>query len=256
MNTGSLEQQIVNEDPAAPDTARALGIYASPLLKRLLKDARIETRQGAIRCAAQIPEPDRSTLLLSGLDDDDINVRDDALQALKFAIRPDAIRLLLRYIDDPDDDYLRGEVALLAGRHTEPTTLNQLAKRLRKETNSDVRFKITLAMARLENGDARRTLRDALTAPDLDDRYDAIIGYEYVGDTQLLVDLVPYLDDTADVLNTMPAHTQPRFIRICDVVVNTVVSMLSPALSFNGSERRQFTPDELDQIRSLLARKP
>lgn len=256
MSVKQLEEQLLSKDSAAPETARRLGAEAMPVLERLLEHTQVDVRLGVLRCLGSLQAPNRHTLFLRALDDDDVNVRDEALQSLGSSGGREIVPGLLRYLADPDDEFLRGEVALLIGRHGDQTAINALRRRQTPESNSEVRHKLLLALARLGDPAALTALRAMLASPEADVRYDAIEGYEYVGNTQLLGDLAPLLDDHTEIFNVMPAHTQPKYIRICDVVVNTVARMISPPLSFDGSARRQFQDQELQELRAVLSRHP
>lgn len=248
MNIKELETRLVAKDESAPALARQLAGGAEPVLERMAKHPDGEVRQLNVSAIYQAAAPQRNKMLLAALGDNDINVRSAAVRFLASTADAASLPGLQMQVAGNEDEYVRAEIALIVGRIGDKSAASVLSARLPVEEDPDVKHSIVLALARLGDGKAREIIKLALASPDPQVRLQTVRDYEYINNPRWLVDLKPALADFTDVWNINPPHVPVRMIRLCDVAVIVIAKVAKPKLSFDGTERKRFGPEQLAEV--------
>ncbi len=255
VSTQQLEAKLAAKDAEAVDLARQLGAAADAALQPYLAAADAEVRELALDCTDAAGGAQRDKRLLTALTDADINVRSLALRHLRRQVDPASLPALLEQLRANEDAYVRGELALIIGMLGAKSASDSVARQATREPDAAARANQVLACARLGDPKARDQIRAELGDADPQLRFAAVKKYEYIADAAILADLSGLLSDQAEVINVVPAHLGRLYMRVCDVVVQVVTIVAKPKLSFDGLERRQFTPAEIQEIAAFLQRR-
>lgn len=248
MNAQVLEQKIVAKDSAAPALAKQLGASAEPVLEKMSHHPDGEVREVNIAAINEAAGPSRNKMLIAALGDQDINVRSAALRALWTSADAASLNQLQMQVGGNPDPYVRGELALIIGKISKKGEPGILTSRRAVERDGDANHKVVLALTKLGDGPAREAQKATLAAPDPQKRLKAVREYEYIDDPKMLIDLKPALGDVTDVYNINPPHAPARLVRLCDIAVNVVAKVAKVKLSFDGSERKRFEPNQIAEV--------
>lgn len=275
MSVQLLEERILAKGQDAPQVAARVGEDATGVLEKLMQHPDAEVREITLACINEVGGPDRNMQFIRALEDDELGVQLEARRFLERSADASVIEPLLHQVGAHEDEQLRGELALIIGRIDDDSAAAELSRLAEQEQHPVARDKIVLALARLEDEDARKEVRGGLTSGDPEVRFQTVMKYAYMDDPSVLGDLLELLEDEADVVNTAPSHAKPYYLRICDIVVNVAtqvagLSSNSPntnfpwyaradrprtrkELSFDGWERRRFEGQELREVSEILA---
>jgi hypothetical protein len=104
-----------------------------------------------------------------------------------------------------------------------------------------------MALARLHDSEARKSLMAELSAPLPKTRYDALEKLAYVNDRSYAPRVKQLLADEAEAMR-IGIVEMPRYRRVCDQAVDTLVFLLrlkapfevNPEKIYSGSERKKI----------------
>jgi hypothetical protein len=249
MNSNPVSELLASANWAAVEEARRQGNAALPIIRKFVQDENYRTRQIAVACAGEIAHAQVTDILTAGLTDPNVNVRITA--ANEFARRPypEALETLIEQVDKSPDDNVRETLVLALGLLPDERTLT-LLQRLLVSGGSLVR-PARLALARLEDPEARASLLADLSSPLPRARYDVLRAFTYVNDAALMEYAVRLLDDREAAVRVGVVKA-PRYRRVCDQAVDTLVAVLKLAVSFEASEEKTYSDSELTETKHLV----
>jgi hypothetical protein len=246
-----LERQLTERSGDARETARQAGAQALPVLRRFAQAGEAGQRSLALECFAEIGGDEAILALAAGLEDSSLNVRKAAVFLLQRVNGPAAADKLSEVLAHSPHEWIRGNAALLLGRLDNPGAAGAIQQRLGQETSPEPRRMMTLAVARLRDGDARQGVLARLAAPDAGERYAAIGDLEYLNVPALLARLEPLWGDTAVVRN-VGTEPYPVWHRVCDRAVEAVAALQPGRLRFPVG-KRTYGPQEIAEARQVAA---
>ena len=246
-----LENQLKQLNGDARDTARKLGPSALPLLRKYAADESPEVRALVLECYAQVKGEEAIAALSKGLEDEDINVRKTAVLMLHEVHGPVAAPRLREIIDQSSDAFVRGQAALLLGKIGNERDAAAIKKHLSDEKDKRAAKAMTLAVARLEDGEARKKVLANLLNTNALARYNAISDFEYLANPALMSKLQPLLSDVQRVRN-VGTEPYPVWHRVCDRAVEAVAALMPGRLSFKVGFRT-YTAEQIQEARKLIA---
>lgn len=245
-----LEEQLEQGDGNAVETAEKGGPSVIPILRKYVQSESHRQRALSLECFARIGGEETVQTLVRGLEDPHIKVRYKAVKLLHRTHGPSAVPKLQELVSASSDEWVRGNAALILGRLDDAASVPIIEKQIEVESHPPAVKQMTLAIARLEDGEARRKALDSLSDPVPLVRYDAIADFEYMNRPALTNRLVPLFDDTREVKNIGP-EPYPVLHRVCDRAVDAVAVLKPGKLSFSVGGRT-YTRDEIDEARRVI----
>jgi hypothetical protein len=243
-----ISELLASANWAAVEEVRRQGNAALPIIRSFVKDENYRTRQIAVACAGEI-EGQVSDILARGLTDPNVNVRITAANGFARRPYPEALDTLIEQVDKSPDDSVRETLVLALGLLPDERTLTVL-KRLLVSGGSLVRS-ARLALARLGDPEARASLLADLSSPLPRARYDVLKDLIYVRDAELMGYAERLLDDREPAVRVGVVKA-PRYRRVCDQAVDTLVAVLKVAVSFEVSEEKIYSHSELTEMKHLV----
>jgi HEAT repeat protein len=241
-----LDELLKAASFSAVDEAGKLGPLALPAIRRHVNDENYRARQVAMLCAGRIGADEGADILAAGLLDKNFNVQNAAANELAKRAYPGAASAILMQLTATATNALvREKLALAAGYLTLPqagNVLNPIA-RGRGILASNAR----MALARLGDRDAQKTLIGELSASSSRVRYDALEKLIYVNDPSFLSNARQLLEDKSRAVRVGPIQ-MPRYRRVCDQAVDTLVSLSHAATSFQVSQDKVYSDQEIRQL--------
>lgn len=245
-----LEDQLKQLNGDARETARQQGPAALPVFRKHAADESPEVRALVLECYAQVKGEEAITSLVKGLEDEDINVRKTAVLMLHEMHGPAAAPKLREVMAQSSDVFVRGQVALILGKIGNGREAAAIKKHLPDEKNELVAKEMTLAVARLEDGEARKKVLANLLNTNARARYDAISDFEYLANPALVTKLEPLLSDMRPVRN-VGTEPYPVSHRVCDRAVEAISALMPGRLSFKVGFRT-YTAEQIQEARKLI----
>jgi len=245
-----LEQQLEKGNADARDTAKQLGPAAIPTLRRHVESESEEQRALALECFAEIEGDETVTVLAQGLEDPALDVRNMAVRLLHRVCSPAAIPKLQEAVSQSADGWVRGNAALILGRLDDSASIPIIRTQMEAESDPKAMRQMSLATARLEDGDARQEVLRRLSDQEPRVCYEAIADFEYLNKPALTGHLVPLLSDTREVKN-IGAEPFPVLHRVCDRAVEAVDGLNPGRLSFSIGGRT-YSETEIDEARRVI----
>lgn len=244
----TLESLLENGNWDAVEEAHREGPEALATVRSFAGSANSRVRQIAVACAAAIGGRSAGEILVAGLTDSNINVRLQAAKALSTGRFPSAAPELLDQLAHSDEPLVREFLALGAGYLPGPRTIAVL-KPLSDGLGA-LSVNARMALAKLGDPHALADLARALSSSLPRARYDALDQMRYVDDARLLPYAEPLLSDRATALRIGPVR-HPRYRRVCDQAVDTVVFLRRLRPHFPVGPEQIYTDEQLAEIREL-----
>ena len=244
-----LDELLKAASFSAVDEAGRLGPLALPAIRRHVKDENYRTRQLAMLCAGRIGADQGADILAAGLLDENFNVQNAAANELAKRAYPGAASAILTQLAGTTNGLAKEKLALAAGY----LTLQQAGKVLspiargRGVLASNAR----MALARLGDRDAQKTLIGELSASSSRVRYDALEKLIYVNDPSYVSNAKQLLQDKSQAVRVGPVQ-MPRYRRVCDQAVDTLVILFQAATSFQVSQDKVYSDQEIRQLTADL----
>lgn len=227
--SSDLEEALEKGHYLAPEEAARLGTAALPVVRRYAQSDNYRSRQMAMRCAGRIGEDQGSDILAAGLVDQNFNVQNAAATELAKKAYPGATKAILDQLEAGADEIVREKLALAAGYLPGPQTIEALKKVATGEVA--LASNARMALARLKDPEAQQSLNAELSAELPRTRYDALEKVIYVSDRRYLPQAKRLLADKAEAV-PIGIVEMPRYRRVCDQAVDTVISLLRARVSF------------------------
>jgi HEAT repeat protein len=245
-----LEKQLAELNGDARETAQKLGRGAMPTLLKRSKAERTRERALVVECLAEVKGDEAVLLLVEALKDPESDVWNTALDLLHNVHSPAAVEPLTALLMKSPQSRIRGEIARILGRMGAVSSLQAIKNHAAKESDPDVVRKIDLAVARLEDGPARKRVVEKLVIPNAKIRYQAIGDLEYVNDPRLINNLLPLLDDESRVVN-VGIEKWPVWHRVCDRALEAVVTLSGKSFPF-PTGKRTYSPQQIQKAREVI----
>lgn len=247
--SNSLEHLLAAANWDAVDEAQHEGPRALPAIRVYVRSNNYRSRQIALASAARVGGDEAASMLATGLTDDNVNVQLQAAKDLSTGQFPSASGAILAQLANNRDHVVKQFLALAAGYI--PGEASIAALRPLAEGKDELATNARMALARLGDENARRQLTNDLSATLPRTRYDALDQLRYVNDLKFASYAKRLLDDKEPARRIGTAR-HPKFRRVCDQAVDTLVSLLSLKPPFRVAPERIYTEGELTQLRRLL----
>jgi len=242
-----IEQQDPTLDPQAlkltPDVARAIA--------DLMQHNDHDVRATALDILDNHPGPFARQAVIAGLGDDNVNVRSIAGRMAETHCEPADRPVLHQQLSSSDDGFVREHIALAIGRIGDPVDIAPLQRQYQREPDSDARHALHLALTQLQDPEARTAYIGQLEEDDPRARARAVQDFEYLRDPALLRFMLPLLDDARPALNVGKSDKK-RHLRVSDLVIRTLDSVLGQPFGFPVLPRKQYSPEEIDQAKAVV----
>jgi HEAT repeat protein len=203
-----------------------------------------------MRCAGRVGTDAAGDILAAGLMDENFNVQNAAANELARKAYPSAAQTILDRLVAGADDLVREKLALAAGYLSDNRTAEVLKS---VETEGGVlASNARMALARLGDIDARQSLMAELNDPLPSKRYEGLEKLIYVDDRGYAPHVKRLLQDKAEAVRIGIVEI-PRYRRVCDQAVDTLVALLRPSVSFKVSVEIIYGDEALAEASKIPA---
>lgn len=248
--TTRLENLLSQGSWQAVDEAQRQGSAALPILRSVLAHEPYVERQIAMKCVGRIADPAGADILAAGLTDTNINVRIAAANELAQKSYPGALDSVLDQLMHSPEELIQEILALAAGHLPSLRTIETL--RPLAAGAGDLALNARMALAKLGDPEARASMVADLAAPLPRTRYDTAGQLRYVGDASLAPHVRKLLSDRAEAQPIGLKHA-PRYRRVCDQAVDTLVFLRQLKVSFPVNLEQIYSEDQIRQVEQLTA---
>lgn len=244
----SLDELLESANWSAIDEAKGKGSAAIPALRRFASHKNYQTRQIVMTAVGRIGDPQGADILAQGLTDANINVRQAAANELSLKPYPGANEAILVQLIRSPDEMVRESLALAAGYIPGPRAMEIL--RPMAQESGQLAVNARMALAKLGDGPSRQAIIDATNDPLPRTRYEALAQLRYVGDPALVVHAKKRLSDR-EPAQRIGVKKAPRYRRVCDQAVDTVVHLMKLKPPFEVNLERIYSEDEIQKTQKL-----
>lgn len=246
MNGNTLEILLQQASWEAVNEARRLGESALPTIKKYSKNEDFQKRQIAVACAGKIGGEDAGQILSAGLKDENINVRLTAAKTLKDNPNPAATETVVELLENSQEPVLREILALAAGSLPGEKTVEVLRKIVEAD-EGQVSVNAQMALAKLGDGEAKQAIMNQLDDPLPRTRYTALEKLIYINDSALARYTRKLLGDKNPAV-MIGSIRNPKYRRVCDQAVDTLVFLLKLSVSFRTSIEIIYSDKEIFEV--------
>ena len=243
--------KIKNKEWDAVQDAKSYSGEVDDKLILLSTDKDPEVRELTLFCLNEIGGEEAIKIFVNSLNDPEEDIRSRACVFLHNHHSNEVLPELQNELKENTDYYVREQVALIIGKIDDPRAIPELQKRYKKEGDEVVKKNISLAMARLKDEDSQKAVLKNLKEEGVAIINQALVDFEYIKDKDMVNDLLPLLNDTRDARNVAPGG-HDYFIRVCDVTINVLNSVLDQPFDFPAGELRRYTPGEIKKAKSVV----
>ena len=249
MNGNTLEIYFQQANWAAVDETMRLRESALPTIKKYGQDKDYQKRQIAVECAGVIGGEVAAQILIAGLKDDNINVRLSAAKTLERNPNSSATEAVVELVNESDEEVLREILALAAGHLPGEKTVEVL-KKIEQADEQQVSVNAQMALAKLGDEEAKQAIISQLDDALPRTRYDALEKLIYIDDASLARYAKKHLvhKSPAVMIGTVKS---PRYRRVCDQAVDTMVFLLKLKVPFQVSIEIIYSDKEILAVESL-----
>ena len=241
-----LEELLRTTNFSAVEEAGKLGPPALSVIRRHVKDENYRSRQLAMLSAGRIGVEQSADILATGLLDENLNVQNAAANELAKKSYPGAASVILTRLTGNTNELVKEKLALAAGY----LTLEQIGEALKPiaKGRGVLASNARMALARLRDREAQQTILAELTASSPRERYDALEKLIYVNDRSYVSQINRLLQDKSEAVRVGPVE-MPRYRRVCDQAVDTLVSLLQAKTSFPVGADKVYSDEEIGKLR-------
>ena len=244
--TNNLEIALQQKSWEAVSEAARLGENALPLIKKYGRDEDYQIRQIAVACTGVIKDDGIVPVLTAELDDDNVNVRLEAAKAINKNPKPGVTDAVLEKLENSPEEVLKEILALAAGKLPGEKTIEVL-KRVQKAEEGQVSANAQMALAKLGDSEAKQAIVQQLSDPLARTRYDALEKLIYIDDVALASYAKRLLGDKSDAIRVGNIKN-PKYRRVCDQAVDTIVFLLNLSVGFRVSKDRIYSDREIQEV--------
>ncbi len=221
---------------------------------QLMQHEDYKVRRIALQVLNNNPGEATRVAVIQGLRDENINVRSLAGRMLLTHYNKQELPVLTKELSANNDEFVREHIALALGKIEDQSAINALKIQNAKETNPEAKHAMHLALTRLKDPESQKHYIQRLQQADPKELAIAIQDFDYIRDPVFLKEMLPLLDDTRAALDVGWSDF-PKYIRVCDVVINTMDAALEHPFTFEALESKEYSPDEINQAKDTLRRK-
>ena len=249
--TTQLEFLLEQANWQATEESRRLGNASLPVLQKYATHENYQIRQIALACAAPLAAALTASMLAMALIDSNINVRVTAANALaEKAYPPELIAgAVLEQMMSSPDEIVQEKLALAAGYLPGENTLDVLRKL--SPGTTQLATNARLALVKLGDPESRTQLLNQLTSPIAKERYEVIESLQYVNDRTLVPVIKKFLRDSDQAL-MIGTKRNPRYRRVCDQAVDTIIFLLKLTVNFPHDPERIYRAEEIQQVEASM----
>jgi HEAT repeat protein len=219
-------------------------------VRRFANDPNYVVRQITMNCVEAIGDATGGDILASGLADGNVNVRLAAARALATRSYPSAASSIVAALQLSDDETFRELLVTAAGYSPEGRTISVLTPL--SAGDSVLAHNAVLALAKLGSETGRKMLSAKLSAKLPRTRYEALEGLCYVNDKRFSAEAKRLLSDKAVGLRIGSVRS-PKYRRVADQAVDSLVCLLGLRVSFTVSSERIYSDQEIASILAVDA---
>ncbi len=248
-NEKELKNMIAQGDWQAVELTRQMGEAAWPAVKEGAKMKDFRSRQIAMVCAGQLGGEAAGKILLAGLADKHINVSLAAAGQLSNNPPLSALHGILNELTACSEENICALLALSAGRLPGEASVQVLLGLVGRD--DDAAKNARLALAKLGQPEYLKAHLSKLASQNPHTRYEALAQLVYINDVKLADNAKPLLTDKEAAV-TIGNQYKPRYRRVCDQAVDTLIALLKLTPPFATGAERIYTDEELLQIKNLV----
>lgn len=245
-----LEQMLIADDIAAVNLAQQIGDAAWPAINRAAKMSEYRSRQLAMMCAGKIGGTNAGIVLAAGISDQNINVRSVAAKQLSENPPESAKNAVLSRLSGGLEkrESIQEFLILAAGYFPGDRTVQVLQPIANGDDSLAEHAKI--ALAKIGDSPSRQWLVNKFSNDEPQARYEALEQLYYVDDSNLAQHSKRLLGDRAETVALGPERN-PKFRRVCDQAVDTLVHILNLKPPFETNLEKIYSEEELKKIVEL-----
>ncbi|HFQ81471.1 MAG TPA: hypothetical protein ENK33_08890 [Desulfobacterales bacterium] len=244
-----LKNMIAQGDWKAVELAKQMGEAAWPTVKQGAKMAGFQSRQISMVCAGQLGGEAAGEILLAGLNDKHINVSLTAAGQLSKNPPASALHGILNELAACSEENICALLALSAGRLPGEASTKALLGLVGGD--DDVAKNAQLALAKLGQPEYLKAHLSKLAAKSPHTRYEALAQLVYIDNAELAENAKQLLSDK-EVAVIIGTQYNPRYRRVCDQAVDTLIALLKLTPPFATGAERIYTDEQLLQIKNLV----
>ncbi|MGH9431414.1 MAG: HEAT repeat domain-containing protein [Terriglobia bacterium] len=248
-STATLESLLESANWDAVDHAQREGPAALPTIRQYARSKNYRTRQISVACAARIGGNEAAAIVAGGLIDDNVNVQLQAAKELSSGKFPSAAQAVLEQLSHGQEYLVREFLALAAGYI--PGSQAVAILRPLAEGKGTLATNARMALCRLGDERALSELIKDLSSSSPRTRYESLDQLRYVANPKLIPYAKRLLSDKEPAVRIGLAR-HPRFRRVCDQAVDTLVFLLQLHPPFRVAAEQIYTDEELRQVRDLM----
>ena len=246
--TAELERMLTEGDWEAVNLAQSLGDAAWPIIERGAGMPEYTSRQISMTCAKRLGGEASGRVLSKGLFDQNGNVRVAAAACLSSNPPTSAYDGVMKALVESQEEDIQELMALAAGYLPGDQTMETL--RPMTEGSGVLAGNARAALAKLGDPEARSNLIQQTSSADGYTKYKALEDLSYVNDAGLAPHAKALLGDRTEALRIGPERF-PKYRRVCDQAVDTLVLLLQLEPPFEASAQKIYSDDELSQVGEL-----
>lgn len=250
-STHELARLLAAASPVAVEESARLGVSALPVLRRFAMDENYQVRKLTMQSAGRVGVVDGADILERGIRDTNVNVQAVAASELAKRAYPAATDAILEILQSDTDLVVRENLALAAGFLQGKRVIGVLKSVSRQDSSLGVMAR--MALVRLGDGVARRGLTAELRSSLPRIRYTALEKLVYVDDIQLARDVTKLLHDEAEAVRVGFVEF-PRFRRVCDQAVDTLIALLKLKVPFEAGVDKNYSAPERKTVSDMAKR--
>ncbi|MBN1578802.1 MAG: HEAT repeat domain-containing protein [Chitinispirillaceae bacterium] len=252
MELDQLKNKIALADGDAvsiADTVSDKGGAVS-VIRPFLSDSNPEIRLVAVDCLSIIQHPESIKLMAHMLSDSFDRIRTIALQTLYSNHDTSILPQLITNLKNSDPKIASG-VALIIGYIGNTSAVPALKKQIEIEEREKVKRDQILALGRLGDRDAQKTIAEQIKIPDSVTRMKIIEDIRYINDKRIAPYLYYAMDDYGKGKN-IGSKNKPVYARVLDEAITLAAKLMGNPFSFSIKEYELYTDEERTEARTKL----
>ncbi len=232
-------------------------IHIDPSLTQTLvplcDDEDAEIRELTLYAINSIPSELARNCIINALHDIDINVRSAASRFLRTNYSKQDVDKLHTELSVNEDEFVRESIILVLGLIGDTSSKEVIERHADAEQDANAIHAVHLAMVRLRDENHSKNYVDQLSDPDPKIRVQALEDFKYIRELGFLSYIKPLLFDKNKGKNVGPSKSK-IWLRVCDVTVNVLDKVLNHPFSFEVTELKNFTSQELSDADKVIQR--
>jgi len=251
METEKIVEQIKQKNPTVTAYKLKVAPEVAQSIAHLMQNEDPEVRKMALEVLNNTPGQPTRQAVIRGLRDENINVSSLAGRMLQIHHDKAELPILLQELSANQDEMMREYIALALGKIGDSTAIEPLQTQIVKELDPDARHAMHLALTRLKEPENQKQYTQRLKQDNPKEKAAAVQDFEYIKDPVFLKEILLLLDDTRPAINVGKSNRK-KYIRVCDVVINSIDAALEHPFAFDIFPRKEYSSDEIKQAKETL----